>query len=58
MLRRMFGPKGEKDIGGWRKLYNEELCNFYSSPHIIMVVTIIDDLLVSQLCRYLMETNL
>jgi hypothetical protein len=27
MLRRIFGPKWDEMIGGWRKLHNEELCN-------------------------------
>jgi hypothetical protein len=25
VLRRIFGPKRDKVIGGWRKLHNEEL---------------------------------
>jgi hypothetical protein len=25
VLERTFGPKREKEIGGWRKLHNEEL---------------------------------
>jgi hypothetical protein len=33
--RRIFGPKRDKVMGGWRKLRNEERCNFYSSPSII-----------------------
>jgi hypothetical protein len=32
VLRRIFGPKRDKIIGGWRKLLNEELHNLYSSP--------------------------
>jgi hypothetical protein len=35
VLRRIFGPKREEVAGGWRELYNEELCNLYSSPNII-----------------------
>jgi hypothetical protein len=31
-LRRIFGPKRDEVTGGWRKLYNEELHNLYSSP--------------------------
>jgi hypothetical protein len=27
VLRRMFGPKGQEVIGGWRRLHNEELHN-------------------------------
>jgi hypothetical protein len=34
-LRRIFRPKREKVIGGWRKLHNEELYSLYSSPSII-----------------------
>jgi hypothetical protein len=34
VLRRIFGPKRGKVTGGWRKLHNEELHNFYSSPNI------------------------
>jgi hypothetical protein len=25
VLRRIFGPKGDKEAGKWRKLHNEEL---------------------------------
>jgi hypothetical protein len=35
VLRRMFGPKRDEVTGEWRKLYNEELHNLYSSPDII-----------------------
>jgi hypothetical protein len=38
MLRRMFGPKRDEVTGEWRKLYNEELNNLYSSSTIIMVI--------------------
>jgi hypothetical protein len=31
----MFGPKNEKVTGGWRKLHNEELHDFYTSSSII-----------------------
>jgi len=34
MLKMIFEPKLEKVKGGWRKLYDEELHNLYSS-HII-----------------------
>jgi hypothetical protein len=27
VLRRIFGPKREEVVGGWRRLYNEELQN-------------------------------
>jgi hypothetical protein len=35
VLRRIFGSKRDGVMGGWRKLYNEELHNLYSSPSII-----------------------
>jgi hypothetical protein len=28
VLRKVFGPKKGVILGGWRKLHNEELCNF------------------------------
>jgi hypothetical protein len=36
VLRRIFGPKRDKVTGGWKKLYNEELHNFYSSTRSIL----------------------
>jgi hypothetical protein len=38
VLRRMFGLKRDEVTGEWRKLHNEELCNFYSSPSIIIMI--------------------
>jgi hypothetical protein len=38
VLRRIFGPERDEVIGGWRKLYNEELQNLYSSPGIIRMI--------------------
>jgi hypothetical protein len=38
VLRRIFGPKRDEVIGGWRKLQNEELHNLYSSPSISRVI--------------------
>jgi hypothetical protein len=38
VLRRMFGPKKDKMIGGWRKLCNEEFLNMHSSPSIIRMI--------------------
>jgi hypothetical protein len=35
VLRRIFGPKSDEVIGGWRKLHTEEFHNLYSSPSII-----------------------
>jgi hypothetical protein len=37
VLRRIFGPKREKD-GSWRKLHNDELDNLYSSQNIVRVI--------------------
>jgi hypothetical protein len=34
VLRRMFGLKRDEVTGGWRKLYNEELHNLYSSQNV------------------------
>jgi hypothetical protein len=33
----IFGPKRDEATGDWRKLHNEELHNFYSSPSIIRI---------------------
>jgi hypothetical protein len=38
VLRRIFGPKRDEVTGGWIKLHNEELHNFYSSRNIIRLV--------------------
>jgi hypothetical protein len=38
VLRRIFGPKIDEVTGGWRKLHNEELHNFYSSLSIIRMI--------------------
>jgi hypothetical protein len=38
VLRRIFGPKRDEVTGGWRKLYNEDLYNVYSSPSIIRMI--------------------
>jgi hypothetical protein len=32
VLRIIFEPKWYKVTVSWRKLHNEKLCNFYSSP--------------------------
>jgi hypothetical protein len=37
-LKRIFGPKREEVVGDWRRLHNEELCNFYTSSDIIQVI--------------------
>ena len=38
VLRRIFGPKGDKVTGEWRKLQNEELNVLYSSLKIVQVI--------------------
>jgi hypothetical protein len=38
VLKRIFGPKRDGVMGGWRKLPNEELLNLYSSPSIIGII--------------------
>jgi hypothetical protein len=38
VLRRIFGPKRDGVIGGWKKLHNEELHNLYSSSSIIRII--------------------
>jgi hypothetical protein len=34
MLRRIFGPKREEVVGGWKRLHNKELHTLYASPNI------------------------
>jgi hypothetical protein len=38
VLRRIFGPKRDGVMGGWRKLHKEELHILYSSPSKIRIV--------------------
>jgi hypothetical protein len=38
VMRRIFGPKRDEVIGGWRKLHNRELRNVYSSPSVIRMI--------------------
>jgi hypothetical protein len=38
VLKRIFGPKRDEVMGGWRKLHNEEFYNLYSSPSIIRMM--------------------
>jgi hypothetical protein len=37
-LRRIFGPKRDEVTWEWRKLYNEELNDLYTSPYVIRVI--------------------
>jgi hypothetical protein len=39
VLRRIFGTKGDKIIGGRRKLHNEELHDLYSSLNMIIMIS-------------------
>jgi hypothetical protein len=38
VLRRLFGSKRDEATGEWRKLYNEELNDMYSSPNMVWVI--------------------
>jgi hypothetical protein len=38
MLRRIFGPKREKMVGGWKRQHNEEVYNLHTSSNIIKVI--------------------
>jgi hypothetical protein len=38
VLRRIFGPKRDEVTGEWRKIHNEELKDWYSSPTIVPVI--------------------
>jgi hypothetical protein len=38
VLRRIFGPERNEVTKEWRKLYNEELNDLYSSPNIVQVI--------------------
>jgi len=38
VLRTIFGTRREEVTGEWRRLYNEELNDFYSSPDIVRVI--------------------
>jgi hypothetical protein len=38
VLRRIFGLKRDEVTCEWRKLHNEELRDFYSSPSIIRII--------------------
>ena len=38
VLRRIFGPRRDEITGEWRKLYNEEINDLYSSPNFVGVI--------------------
>ena len=38
VLRRIFGPRRDEVTGQWRRLYNEELNDLYSSPNVVRVI--------------------
>ena len=38
VLRRIIGPRRDEVTGEWRKLHNEELNDFYSSPNNLRVI--------------------
>ena len=38
MLRRIFGSRRDERTSEWRRLYNEELNDLYSSPNIVRVI--------------------
>jgi len=35
VVRRIFGPRKDEVIGGYRRLHNEELCDLFSSLNIL-----------------------
>jgi hypothetical protein len=37
-LGRIYGPKGEEVVGGWRRLHNVELYKLYTPPNFIRVI--------------------
>jgi hypothetical protein len=37
VLRKIFRPKMEEVVGGWRRLHNEDIHNLYDSPNIVKV---------------------
>ena len=37
-MRRIFGPRRKDVTGEWRRLHNEELNDWYTSPNIVRVI--------------------
>jgi hypothetical protein len=37
-VMRIFTPKAEEVVGGWRRLHNEDLHNLFASANIIRVI--------------------
>jgi hypothetical protein len=38
IVSKIFGPKRDENVGGCRKLHNEELNNSYALPNIIRII--------------------
>ena len=38
VLRTIFGPRRDEVTAEWRRLHNEDLNDFYSSPNIVRVI--------------------
>jgi hypothetical protein len=57
VLRRIFGPRRVEVTGDWRKLHNEELHNFYSSPNIFRMIKSRRTILARQVARMGEKTN-
>jgi hypothetical protein len=38
VLTRIFVPKRDEMVGGWKKLLNEKFHKFFSSPNIIIMI--------------------
>jgi len=38
VLRRIYGPRRDEEMGEWRRLHNEELNDLYASPRFVRVI--------------------
>ena len=38
VLKRIFGPRRDEETGEWRRMYNEEINDLYSSPNTVRVI--------------------